>query len=150
MPPVKPRGALSLLAGLLAIGLIAAGCGDDDEGGETGALTKQEFIAQADAICQRDSEEIAQAGSEIESQADVDEFVSKTLIPKLQDEIDSLGDLGVPEGDDAQVEAILDAAQQGLDEIKADPSLAQSQATNPLNEASALAQDYGLKVCGQS
>ena len=53
------RNAILLLAGGARLGLIAAGCGgNDDESSDTGtdsttALTKAEFLKQGNAICQQ-------------------------------------------------------------------------------------------------
>ena len=53
-----------------------------------------------------------------------------------------------PSGDEAQVQAIISAAQQGLDKLKADPSLiTASGQDNPFAEANKLAKQYGLTAC---
>ena len=41
--------------------------------------------------------------------------------------------------------AMLDAVQGGIDKIQSDPAAIES---DPLDEASQLAKDYGLQQCG--
>lgn len=162
----------ALLALALATGLIAAGCGDDDDetttsptttttAGATGAtgatgepLSKEEFIAQADAICKAGDKEIDAAGEEFFSeggspgQAEEETFITETVIPNVQGQVDGIAALAPPEGDEDEVQAIVDAAQQAIDDVEADPSVLGTQG-DPFAEANQLAQDYGLKVCGQ-
>lgn len=143
------RNLYLTLAGVLAMGLIAAGCGDDDSsGGE--ALTKEEFIAQADAICQQGEEELDAASARLSGKgtdAQFEAFVREELVPNVQSQVDQIGELVAPEADQEQIDALLDSANDGVDEMAQDPS--QAQYGDPLGEANTLATDYGLKVCGQ-
>jgi len=163
--------SIVLVACLLAVGLIAAGCGGDDEtttttagaGGASGAtgvsgpLSKEEWITKADAICKQGDQEIDQeaqqvfGGDQQPSQEEQEQFVTETALPNTQEQIDQIEALPPPEGDEDQVNAILDAAQSGIDETKADPSLLREGGggADPFAEANKLAADYGLKVCGQ-
>jgi len=169
------RRITALLALALAAGLIAAGCGDDDDtttaatttsttttAGATGAtgatgepLSKDEFIAQADAACKAGDKKIDAAADETfsngnPSQEEQEAFVTDDVIPNVQDEVDAIGALTPPEGDEEEVAAIVDAAQAAIDEITADPStLTEQGAGDPFAEANQLAKDYGLEVCGQ-
>lgn len=59
MTCMKEKAALLATASLVT-GAIAAGCGDD----KVAALSKSEFIAQADALCQRTDAEFDQTASE--------------------------------------------------------------------------------------
>lgn len=73
------------------------------------------------------------------------EQFAKTLVPGVQSEIDQIRDLPAPEGDEETVANILDTAQEGVDQIEQDPSLAVRG--GKLDEASRLAGDYGLYEC---
>ncbi len=149
---------LTLMAGAaLALGLIAAGCGgggNDDASSETGTeasadLTKAEFITEADAICQQGGDQIDAAGQALgknPTPAETEAFAADTIVPNVQNQIDQVDALVPPAADQEQVDAILAAAQEGVDMIKSDPSLAVSG--DPLSVANKLAQEYGLKVCG--
>jgi hypothetical protein len=172
-----PRTATAMLAAGLAAALIAAGCGDDDEDtttaatttetgatGATGAaggepLSKQQFIAQADEICKQGDKQIDQEAREFfgeleqEPEApELEQFATEVVVPNIQQQIDDLRSLSPPEGDEDEVSAILDAAQEGLDELEADPSSIDEgpDAGGAFAEANRLAQDYGLKECGDA
>lgn len=153
------KKALWLLVIAFAAGLIAAGCGDDDDdGGDEGeAPTKQEFIAQADRICSESDARIESAAEERFGQsnqepsaAEQEQFVTETVIPEIEGQIDGVDGLTPPEGDEDEIQAIVDAGNEGIDAGKEDPSLFQQEGggEDPLAEASRLAQEYGLKVCG--
>jgi hypothetical protein len=172
-----PRKLSTLLPLALAAGLIAAGCGDDDDDaattaatattsvgatGATGAATgeplaKEEFVAQADAICKESDREIDAEAQEFFPQggnpgaAEEEAFVSEVLVPRVQEQIDGIRALTPPEGDEDEVTAILDAAQEGIDQLEQDPSAITGAGSgpDPFAEANRLARDYGLKVCGQ-
>jgi hypothetical protein len=137
-----------LVAGLLlATGLIVAGCGDGDDD----TLSKSEFIAKADAICEKGNKEIeaapSPAGGDRPSQQALEQFATDTLIPNIQKQVNDIRALEPPEEDESQVDAILNSAQTSIDELKADPSKITDE--DSFAEANKLARDYGLKVCGE-
>jgi hypothetical protein len=149
------RKTTLLLAALLATSLIAAGCGDDEDEGEDGgeALTKEEFIAQADALCTREDREVDQAAQRLgknPSQAEQREFVTGTSLPNIQGQIDGIRELGAPEGEEQQVTEFLDTAQAALDEAEANPDVfLGEQGQDPFAETRQLARELGLKQCAQ-
>jgi hypothetical protein len=167
-----PKVSVGLLAAVLAAGLIAAGCGGDDdedttaatttEAGATGAtgaaggepLSKSEFVEQADRICRQGDQEIQQAAQELgpgrPSDQEVEQFATETVVPNIQEQIDGIRQLTPPKGDEEEVNAIVDAAQEGVDMLEADPSLLLQgpDAGGAFAEANRLAQQYGLEACG--
>ncbi|MSO42294.1 MAG: hypothetical protein EXQ70_10450 [Solirubrobacterales bacterium] len=152
----------------LAIGAVVAGCGsDDDSSDETSsdALTKSQFVSQADAICATGNKKLDQAASELgnnPSKGQIEAFASDDAVPTIQAEVDQIGALAAPEGDEDQVDAILTAAQDAVDEIDSDPgSLGggadtfaeanvqpQGAIVDGLQERPRLANEYGLTACG--
>ena len=156
------RNITKLLAlAIAAMAFAAAGCGGGDDttvtagvSGATGAsgapLSKSEFITQADAICKQGNAQINQAGKQEfsggqPSQSELEQFYTDELIPDVQDELDQIRALPAPEGDEDQVNEILDAADQATQKIAADPT----SADTAFDQADQLAQDYGLKECGK-
>jgi hypothetical protein len=155
------RPALAL-TGLAVTGVVAlGGCGGEDDSTSTAttvsqtsttasapALTKEQFIAQADAICAAGDKTInasVQAlGDGQPSQADLQQF-AQIAVPALQVQVDAIRALPPPSGDEEQITAMLDAVQDGVDKIKSDPSAIEA---DPLKQADQLAQDYGLQQCG--
>jgi hypothetical protein len=145
----------AIAALVLAAGLIAAGCGDDDEEttavvetttgatgatGPTGAatgepLSRQEFISQGDEICATANEELQQA-SEPSAVAD-----------NIQGQIDELRALTPPEGDEDEIAKILDDAQEAVDQIRESDSF-RGAGGRQLEQAGQALQDYGFKECG--
>ncbi len=137
---------------LLSLSLVAAGCGGDDDGGGGGdaePLSKADFTTQANKICADGNAELETDAEELgdePTQEQIEQFAADTLVPNLQGQHDDLADLGAPEGDEDEVEAILDSLQEGIDAVEADPSLITSS-DDPLAEASELAGEYGLTDC---
>jgi hypothetical protein len=168
-------GSLGVTA-VLVLGLVVTGCGGDDEGGETStvtqtveeqseALTKAEFIEEADAICKAGHEEAepledtfqqAQQAGDAEKAADIvrqvadiaDEEASKlrALEPppadaEIVDEYISAGVSGVQTARD--LADALDAGDTAQAEVLGD------QFNERTSAAQGIARGYGFKVCGQ-
>ena len=162
------------LAALLAAGLLVAGCGDDDETtttttttaatGATGAsgasgaqgatgLLPADFAAEADAICKAGDKEIDAEGKSTfgdsqqePSQAEQEQFISETVVPGIQGQIDGIRALGEPEEGAEELSTFLDDAQSALDDVKDDPSIL-SQDQNPFKDVASQARDLGLQEC---
>jgi len=147
---LKKIGSLSLLA-VLALALVAAGCGSSSSDSTSDALTKADFIKQADAICTKGNKDITAAAAKLgnsPSEPQIEEFASSTIVPGIQDELDQIRELTPPAGDESKVNDFLDAADEATNKVKDDPSLINASA-NPFADANKKAVAYGLKVCGQ-
>jgi hypothetical protein len=163
-----------LIAAVLASGLIAAGCGDDEEDTTTTATTTEEtgttgttgatgaaevtdrasLIEAADAICAAGDEEIDAAAQETFGDAQeeppaaaLEAFVTETVIPNIQDQLDQLRELEPPAEDAGEFTAVIDEAQTALDELESDPS-AFVAGDDPFADANRAAQEFGLEDCG--
>jgi hypothetical protein len=127
--------------------LVGAGCGGDD------APSKDEYIAQADAIC-RDAdealnEEIQEAfGTKPPTQQQILAFSESNAIPNLEDQLADLRALTPPEGEEETVTQIYDTLEEAIAQIKEDP--ASDTAPPALEDATQQAKDFGLVVCGSS
>jgi hypothetical protein len=151
------KALLVVLAALVALGALIAGCGGGDETtDETVTLTKTEFIEQGDAICkkgnrssERQAEQFAEKNDftlEKASNEQLEEAVAAVLAPNLNQQADELDALGAPEGDEEQVEEIIVSLEGAAEEIEDDPGIVFDGEV--LEEPGELAQDYGFKVCG--
>lgn len=148
------RGGVTVAAiGLMltTIGLTLSACGGDND-----TLTKAKFINQADQICKRAHDALekafnqAFAGKPQPSQAELNKFAREELAPTVQGEIDDVRNLDPPSGDEGEIEAIADAAQSGVDKIKADPAVLSPQVKfDPLGKNHRLARAYGMKECSE-
>ncbi len=144
-----------LLVAVMATGLIAAGCGgDDDDAGDGGdALSKTEYVAQGNAICEAGNAETDAAAEELfqgsePTEAEISSFATDTLVPNIQGQIDDLRALPAPEGDEDTLTGIYDEAELALQDINEDPTLIQGQGSDPFAEINTKLKDYGLTACG--
>ena len=110
------------------------------------------LIAQADAACKSGNEALDKAGQKLFSDGspsteEITQYVDESFVPTIEGELDAIRSLTPPEGDEETIDDILQAAQTSVENVKDDPSLLESG--NPFKEADDLANEYGLKVCGQ-
>lgn len=139
--------------------VLVAGCGgDDDEGGfspvVSDPVSKVEFLRQADEICLSTESRIEAAADELvtskqdPSPEEVEEVAINIVVPALESEVAAIGALGAPEGDEDEIQAILDATEAGIAEIEADPQALLDDVPPALREAEELARQYGSQQCG--
>jgi hypothetical protein len=147
------RNALWLLVGILACGLIAAGCGDDDDddGGDSEAISKEEFLAEGNALCAEGDAALEAAAEETFAQGaptpqEQEAFVTDSVVPEIQSQIDAIRDLGAPEGDEDEINGILEDAEAALSDVEADPALVTGE-TDPFADVNQRLADYGLTEC---
>jgi hypothetical protein len=159
VPAVARRIAPALLA--VAIAFAAIGCGDDDEDSAStttsSELTKAQFIREANRICKQQDAKIERASQQFFADApndkeppasEVAQFGKKTVFPAIQDEIDRIRALGAPEGDEDEVQKMLEAAESGLSKLEAEPDqLERGAIASSFEEFQKLASAYGLDEC---
>jgi len=80
--------------------------------------------------------------------ADYAALVAAVLAPNAERETEQLRELGAPDGDEEQIEAMLEAREQGLKDAEARPKAVVTSGEDIFAGASKIATDYGLKVCG--
>jgi hypothetical protein len=155
---------------MCAIAAMAAGCGG---GGGGSALTKEDFISQADAICTKYDTEFT---NEVEptypsvdptSASTTDEDLKKFEEPLhathdlRSRQVDELRGLAPPEDFreqwdtvlsdlDTGVEATAEAADAIGDADRAAVEAAFASAQPAFDEADRIVKEYGFKVCGQT
>ena len=144
------RTTLALLAPVLAASLLA--CGGDD------GLSKEEHIAQGDAVCQRFEDE----GSELDPPASLEE------VPAYLDSTIGIAESAVadlraldPPGEGADVhEALVGSLEAGVTALREAKAAAQAgqqdaiidaltEAGDVVEAANAEAREYGFEVCGR-
>jgi hypothetical protein len=137
------------------------GCGADDELTTTTraapAISKAEFLREADRICRSGDSQIEAIGDDLytdvppgerPSPAEVRRFALKVVIPRIRSEIDAIRALGAPKGDEPEVEAILEATEDGIREIRSDPEGIADGPPTGFKRAGDLSQRYGSRECG--
>jgi hypothetical protein len=149
------RNALMVLGLGMAIALVAAGCGGGSDDSDN-ALSKSEFLAKGNAICDAGNKEIQTAfedaiGKGQPTQEQLDAVVTASLVPSIQGQVDDIRDLGAPEGDDGQIGKILDEAELAVQDVKENPSLAtQEGGQSPFADVNQQLKEYGLTTCADS
>jgi hypothetical protein len=155
-----------LLAGVLALAIAAAGCGSSDDSTETDTasaevtITKEQLIAQGDAICKQGNEEIEEGFESYAEENDIPEnqepsdeqgveIVETVLVPNLTTQSELIRGLGIPEGDEEQVEELLDSLDGAIETAEEDPEALFNEDTDPFGDVNQLAQDYGFSECGE-
>jgi hypothetical protein len=154
------------LTAVAAVCVLAVGCSSDDDGSsgngsgattESQRLTKEEYIAQADAICQEADAKI-DAVPEPQSTEELAEY-GEQVVEIGQDQLDRLRALEPPQTDEGTINEAYDLLEQQLaiatdlidaaredDLEQVQELLAQGEQLN--DQADQIAEDYGLTECG--
>ena len=87
-------------------------------------------------------------GKEDPPPEEVERIALDIVVPALEAEVAAIEALGAPEGDEAEVEAILAATEEGIAEIEADPQGLLDGPPDSLRRAANLSRAYGSQQCG--
>jgi hypothetical protein len=153
------RGRGAALMGIVAVAAIAiaTGCGDSSEA----ALTKAQYIKQAEAICKKgiDKEntltDIAvkerlkglKDASELElSKAEEERLVENVALPPLAAAIEELAELPVPKSDEDLVSSLIKEYEQAVTEAEDNPGSVLKN-PDPFDKPNLVAEEYGLIEC---
>lgn len=151
---------LALPLALVAIGLIAAGCGSSSSTNSTTAsISKSEFLKQGNAICEEGNEEIGETFESFAkdhnlseknppSKAEMTE-VSEEVVPLIRKQVEGVEALGLPEGAEKEAEEVFDAVDAALQEVEEDPSVVAEESGDPFAKANKLAREFGLTKCAE-
>lgn len=136
----SPRQAAVAVVATIAVGF--AGCGGDD------SPSNEEFVAQANAICERHHARISEeaskvlAGGNLPSPREFGELARRTIIPEYSAQIEELRALEASEEKEEEFRAWLDDSTQLKNRLAANPAMIQNtQALQPVN---AEAERLGL------
>ncbi|HEV7535451.1 MAG TPA: hypothetical protein VGP90_07425 [Acidimicrobiia bacterium] len=146
----RDRVAALVVAAGLAVSAAACGGGG---GGKT--TTKADYLAQAKAVCLKGNRQLKSASDDVMakvspgqklSDAQVNDFVRKTVIPTIRDQVKQLRAIPPPKGESAHVKEIYDELDKGLEALDKDPKKL-TDGSNVFAPADALATKYGISVC---
>ncbi len=154
---------LGLVTAIVSVAL--AGCGSSSKSSSsssssgsssssatTPSITKAEFLAKGNAICQAGNGARKIQGNALgnnPTRAQVVNYVEKDFIPGIQSTIDQLRGLGAPAGDQARVTSMLNLVQSDLNKLKAKPTLLLA-GPGLFHNFAAQAHAYGLKKCAKN
>jgi hypothetical protein len=141
---------------LLVVAAGFSGCGGDDD--DSGGLSKEAYIAKADAICEKANQRETNSGVPPGGQEIEDPRVQRSMVAGLDDTLAALRELEVPEGDSARVakinsslERVLTARKDQFTAARAGDGPAQTENEQAFMTASqdlgAIAGSYGLTHC---
>jgi hypothetical protein len=111
------------IAGLvLAISMLPIACGSD-QGSEVNVIPKSEFLAKANAICERGTNKIdvlytkaaAHVPKDDKGEHFMNEAAASFVIPIRRAELRKIRALGLPAGNEKTIEAFLAALQEGIE-----------------------------------
>lgn len=162
-----------LLMGALLALFLAAGCGSDSSTAgsgnevtagqevtvEAGSLSKAAFIKQADAICLKTRAEFDKSFNNFINEAPstkstkkleetIGDVANTILLPVYNKMTTEISTLGAPSGDEAEIEAFLNALQERLAAIQDKPT--ELSGSSAFKEVQRLASAYGLDGCAES
>lgn len=150
------RGAF--VAAAMVVALVMAGCGGGgDSSTASGSISKEEFVAKADAICKDGTERLQAAIGHIlkdqpnitkVSQVEQEKIVTTVLVPNVSKEVKELRALGTPDGDEERVDAMITALEEGVETAERDPQAVTKSSDAIFGIASRIAGEYGLTTCG--
>ena len=144
--------AVGSIVAVLAVGVAGCGGGDDTTEVETtAALSKSEFVTQANQICREGNMETDAAFENFDnetSKAEAETVIEDTFVPSVQRQIDEIRDLGAPEGDEAKVDHMLDLAQADLDRVAEEPGIVlDGEDVDQFADFAKIGHPYGLTEC---
>jgi hypothetical protein len=154
-----------LLAAFVALAAIAAGCGSSDDNSTDTVevdvtVTKAELIKQGDTICKQGNTEIEEGFEQYADENNIPkdkepsdeqgvEIVETVIVPNLKTQSELIRGIGAPEGDEEQIEEMLDSLDQAIEEAEDDPESLFNEDTDPFGDANEKAQAYGFSECGE-
>jgi len=152
----RPNGltALACAAVVAVVGISGvAGCGGDD--GDDAALSRDEFVTQANAICATGNAAIeagfTAGGPPGPPSGAAAERLYETVVTETQRSIDGVAALEPPEDMRDDVDALIAAAESAMSEVRATPAAEFFASTDdPFAEVNGLANELGLTDCGTS
>jgi hypothetical protein len=138
-------------------GIVLAGCGGDDGNGGEGdvALTKAQFVKQANGLCikynlrgEREfSEFLKTENTGGLGQAETIEQVEEIAIPILEEQIKDLRTLPKQKGEEKTIDLIISRQERSLEKVEDDPLFRVSG--RPYEDLNKPARDYGLLECSR-
>jgi hypothetical protein len=155
-------GGKALVAIALALALLLPGCGGGEDGATASdgvvttdsSLSKADYVKRANAICEDVYSEITREyeafyEAEKRTEAELDKKAAEVVTPNLVKLEKRLKALGVPPGQEQQVEKIILALRAGIERAEEDVSTTRgAHGEFAFEKPYKLMWAYGLNKCG--
>ena len=82
------------------------------------------------------------------SKAEQEKIVTTVMVPSVSREVKELRALGIPDGDEERVDAMITALEEGVETAERDPEVVTKSSDAVFGIASRIGGEYGLTVCG--
>jgi hypothetical protein len=140
---VRTTAALTGLVFLLA---GVAACGGDEP------ITKEDYVVEVNQICREANEDaILAAGESLPENPDADDirtYWNETARPSIEERIDEIRAVEVPEGDEDVIDSYLAALEDGTDATQEQVDAGRAtEGPDLYAEANRIAEEYGLTEC---
>jgi len=145
-----------LVAAALTVALAVPGCGGG--GSSSSSISKEKFVAKADAICKKGTERMQAAifaalkhpqNLTKVGQAEQEKIVTTAMVPSINREVRELRALPVPEGDEEKVDAMISALEEGVQTAERDPEAVTKSSDVVFGISSRIAGEYGAEACAR-
>lgn len=158
------RGLQVGAVAVLILLLVIAGCGSSASGGETEEaaprLSRQALVNRLGDICQAHTdqqvieiqhyERTHGIPSEKATGAQLEQELVRVILPIVHDTIQDVRQLRPPAGDEAKLEAFIEALEDGVATSKKDPSWIATGDFEPFMRAREAAGALKAYYCGQA
>ena len=158
---------MAIIAGVVAIAVIAAGCGSSSDSSSGGSdattasapMTKKQFYKEANAICAGTNQAIGEElevvvkrvekeNGRMETPAIQTEVATDIVLPNMKIQGEELAALGGPAGEEELLTPLAEGIAKAVKEGEEDPSSSFEESSNPFLGTAKLAQKNGLEGCG--
>jgi hypothetical protein len=138
------------IGAVLSLGsVVALGCGDD-------ALSEDEFVGQANDICEEGNARLDTLAEEVEGGLEDNEPAEDLLedfagqfVDEVRGQVEAIRELDGPGDLEDELNPVLDDADGILDQIEEDPSVFTSEG-DPFEDVNARLDELGLTECAGS
>jgi hypothetical protein len=143
------RRYVRVLALFVVMAAFVSGCGSSDK-----ALTKAEFLRQANASCakgSKDSQNLRQQLPANPTPAQIAKLDLEKTLPLFDHQLDKIAALKPPEADRDRVQKIIEQARADAEAfakgLRENPEKTLAPGVNPFAKSNFAAKLYGLKIC---
>jgi hypothetical protein len=145
-------------ASLLAVGLLVltlSGCGGSGGDSTERALTKAQYIKQADAICNKAKDKqlrgltayVKKHPESREIQSAQEAAVVAVGLPPDRVGIEEIRSLNPPTAHEQEISSLLDEMEAALKKSEEDPTTVVTGVRSPFEEVNQRAAKYGFEAC---